>query len=89
MPASTDKLHDHAVQAEKHAEALATGLAQVGADEAAVKTVTQCAEILRKIATALAKGGTSDDQPEPEAQQPRTMDEAVDQHFAERNAARG
>lgn len=88
MAASTDKLHDHAVQAEKHAEALATGLAQVGADDAAVKTVTQCAEILRKIATALAKGGTSDEQPEPEPE-PQSMDQALDQHMAERRAARG
>lgn len=88
MAASTDQLHTHAVKMEEHAEQLATGLAQVGADDAAVKAVTQCAAIGRKIAAALAKGGTQDEQPEPEPAKP-TMDQALDQHMAERRAARG
>lgn len=82
-------LLETAVQAEKHLEQLATGLAQQGADEATVKTVGQMAEVTRKIVTALGKGqeNTADNEPPaPEAQpapaadeQPRTIAEATNQ----------
>lgn len=78
MAASTDQLHTHAIKGEEHAEALATGLAQVGADDAAVKAVTQCAGILRKIGAALAKGGTADEPAEEQPPRRPTMDDAME-----------
>jgi len=77
---TTDQLHTHAIEAEKHAEQLATGIAQIGADPAAVKAVTQCAALFRKIAVSLAKGGT---QPAPQP----TTDQAISNHFAQQRAA--
>lgn len=77
-------LHDHAVQAERHLEQLATGLAQAGAPDDTVKAVSKMAEVTRQIVTALGKGQeqTGDNQPPAppadQAQQPRqTMDTAT------------
>jgi hypothetical protein len=53
----------------------------VGADPAAVKAVSQCADLFRKIAVSLAKGGT-----QPAEQQP-TTDQAISNHFAQQRAA--
>lgn len=86
MPASTDQLHTHAMEAEKHLEQLATGLGQIGADDAAVKAVSQMASVLRKVASGLAKGGTADEPEAPEAERP-TMDSAANDMMAERRAA--
>jgi cobalamin biosynthesis protein CbiD len=79
MAASTEQLHTHASEAEKHAEQLATGLAEIGAGDDAVKAVTQCAEVLRKVATGLAKG-MKDEEPEPQP----TMADAADRMMAAR-----
>lgn len=78
-------LHDEAVQAEQHLEALATGLAKAGAPEEAVNTVTKMAEVTRKIIKALGKGQeqTADDEPaappeeQPSGATPETMDSAT------------
>lgn len=55
MPKSGNALHDHAIQMSKHAEALATGLGQLNAPDAAIEQVTQCANLGRDVAGALAK----------------------------------
>lgn len=78
MAVSTDQLHTHAIEAEKHLEQLATGLAEIGADPAAVKAISQMADVTRKIASGLAKGGTQDEPEKP------TMDQELDNHMAER-----
>lgn len=78
------KLHDHAVSAEKHLEALATGLGQMGADDGAVKAVSSMAEACRRIVKSLAKAAEA--QPAPE-QRP-TMESATNEMMAERAAAR-
>jgi hypothetical protein len=67
MADQTASLHDHALQAEKHTEALATGLAKAGASDETVKTITQCADILRQVASALAQGAEhAPNEPAPE-----------------------
>lgn len=89
MPVTTDKLHDHAIKAEEHAEQLATGLAEIGADEQAVKAVTSIAGVFRKIAAGLAKGGTAEPEEAPAEEAPAakpTMDQALDEHMAARRA---
>lgn len=45
----------HAVEAGKHLEALATGLAGEGVDPQVVKTVTKCAEVTRQVVKVLGK----------------------------------
>ena len=80
----TEQLHDVSIQAEKLIEQLATGLGQIGAAPDAIQAVSQMAEILRKIATGLAKSMKA----EP-AEQPHTMDSATDEMMAERRAAAG
>ena len=73
-------VHTCAVQAEAAVEQLATELAQAGADGHTVKGVSQMAEVLRSIVSALGKGQayTADNAPpdEPEPQQ-HTMDSAT------------
>lgn len=80
-----EKLHGHAVAAEKHLEQLATGLASAGAPEGTVKTVSQMAEGVRSLVKALASAAQSAPAPE---QQP-TMDTATDDMMAEAKARRG
>lgn len=46
-------LMEHAVQMERHAEQLATGLAQAGAPKETIQVVTQCASVGRALVTAL------------------------------------
>lgn len=72
-------LHGYAVDAEKNLEALATGLAQQGMDEATVEAVTKMADMTRELVKALGAGQeeTGDDQPA------ATMDSATnDLHSA-------
>lgn len=76
----TAQLHDEAVQAEKHLEALATGLAQVGASDQTVKAVTQMAEVTRQIVSALGQHQEEPAQEAPaEEHQPGSMHEAAAQ----------
>jgi len=78
------KLHDHALQAEKHLEALATGLAQAHADPGAVKAVGQMAEVLRKILKSMASIAQAEQPPEPK----HTMSSATDSLTADVRANR-
>ena len=84
MPPNTDALHTHAMKAEEHIEQLATGIAAVGAPDEAVQALGQCADLVRKVATGLAK--TMRDEPAPEQPTP-TTDEAIAAHMASRRAA--
>lgn len=71
-------LHDHAIEAERHAEALATGLARISADPEAVKAVTQCADLMRQLAKGLAKQGLAGQEAHAAAPAyPPTMDGAT------------
>ena len=84
------QLHEIAVTAEGALEQLATGLAQAGADEGTVKSVTQMAGVTRKIVAALGKGQeeTADDEPAaPEPEQPETMDSATSALHADMQAS--
>lgn len=86
---SSKGLHEHAIQAEKHLEALATGLSQAGADEGAIKAVSQMAEVCRKLISVLGKGQeqTGDREPPAPPQQPRNTMEAAQQLRADVQAA--
>lgn len=53
--ANGNALHDHALQLEKHAEALHSGLSQMGAEESEIAPLKECADIGRQYASALAK----------------------------------
>lgn len=75
-------LHEHALQAEKHLEQLATGLAHAQADPGTVQTVTKMADVARKIVAALGSGQEQTSDTEAPAQpaqpeQPHTMDSAT------------
>jgi len=95
MATDPKQLQEHAVQAEKHLEALATGLAEVDAPENVTKTVTQMAEVARKVVTALGDARDATPPPEeaeepaevpPEAappEQPRTIGGAAKELHAE------
>lgn len=80
------KLHSYALSAEKNLEALATGLAQLGGDEQAVKAVAKMADVCRQLAAGMAKLAHHTPPPaQPEqpaqaqpAQQPQTMGTATD-----------
>jgi hypothetical protein len=52
------EMHEHAVEASKHVEALATGFAKGDAEPDVIKAVTDMAEMLRGIAKAMAKAPT-------------------------------
>jgi hypothetical protein len=69
------QLHTHALQAEKHLEALATGLGQADADPGVIKAVSQMADAMRKIASAMAKAPT----PPPKAGRPASMQDATNE----------
>lgn len=86
-PAPASNLHEEAVQADKHLEALATGLGQAGASPDTVKAVTQMAEVVRQIVTALGKGQEQGpDEPAPEEH--GTIDQATaETHQAMQQAA--
>ena len=70
--ASTSSLHDHALQAEKHLEQLATGLAAAGVAPNQVQTVSKMADVCRQIVQQLGKGQeqTGDNEPPGAAQEP-------------------
>lgn len=73
------KLHDHALQAEKHLEALATGLSQNHADPGAVKAVTSMADVMRKLLSTMAGQAQAEQPPEPRD----TMGSATDHLVAQ------
>lgn len=77
----TDKLHEHAVEACKHLEQLATGIAGVGADEATVQGITKMAEMCRQVAKGLAQNMHAEEPPQP------TTDDAIGAHMEQRRAA--
>lgn len=81
-----DQIHTQATIAEKATEQICTLLGQAGADPAAVDACTKMADVLRRIATGVAKGGT----PEHGAAQaaPETMDSATAGMMADHAAAR-
>lgn len=80
-------LHEYAVQAEANLEKLATGLAQAGAEEEVVTTVSKMAEVTRKVVAALGKGQEQTADNEPPAPQPRTMDSATNELHQDMQAA--
>jgi hypothetical protein len=84
------ELHSHAVQAERHLEALATGLAKVGADEAVIDGVAALADKVRQVVAVLGKGQelTGDDEAV-ETQQPerQTIATATDALHRDAQAA--
>lgn len=86
-----EQLHKFAVDAEQNVEKLATGLAQVGAPEPTVKTVSQIADALRTIAKSLASAAQAAPAPEPTpGPEPRhTMASATNDMMAEAKAQRG
>lgn len=73
---TTAALHELAVDAGKNLEQLATGLAQVGANEAAVDACTSMAEATRRIAKGLV-APTPD--PADAADEPASMNSATDE----------
>lgn len=86
-----DSLHEHAVQAEKHLEQLATGMADQQVDPSMTETVTKMADVARKIVSALGKGqeATADDAPPEDSEpgeQPHTIASATDAMMAQRHA---
>lgn len=83
--AAGGKLHDVAMTAEKALEQLATGLGQAGADPRAVKAISQCADVTRRVAKALAQPSAQAVQPQPA--QPHTIDSATEAMMADRRAA--
>ena len=78
----TEQLHDAATQAEQGLEQLATGLGQQGAPPETIQALTKMAEIVRTIASGLAKG-MKEQAPEPA----HTMDSAMAETMRERAAA--
>ncbi len=72
----TAGLHEHAIEAGKHLEQLATGLASGGADPAAVDAVTSMAEATRRIAKSLVAPAPD---PADAADEPPTMNSATDE----------
>lgn len=71
-----NNLMEHALQMERHAEQLATGLAKAGAPDATVKVVTQCASVGRAMAKAL---GNQNQNPDAANQSPEAAKPAEDQ----------
>lgn len=80
----TEQVHSLATEAEKCLGQLATGLGQIGADPQAVDAITKMADVIRQIASGLAKGMKQ--QPAAPA---HTMDTATTAMMADHAAARG
>lgn len=81
-PGGAPSLHQHALDAERSLEQLATGLAQSGVSDPVVSSVTKMAEMMRQLVGALGAGQevTGDSQPpadeaiaSPPPTQPRTV----------------
>ena len=68
-------LLEHALQMERHAEQLATGLASAGAPKETVKVVTQCASVGRSLAKVL---GNKNQNPEPANESPEPEEGAAE-----------
>lgn len=73
---SPGSIHNHALQAEKHLEQLATGLGSAGVDPAVVKAVAQMADAMRKIVEQM--GPDQMDKAKAATERPATMDGATD-----------
>jgi hypothetical protein len=69
------ELHTHALQAEKHLEALATGLGQADAEPTVIKAISRMADTMRSLASAMAKAPT----PPPKAGRPASMQDATNE----------
>jgi hypothetical protein len=96
-PSGAASLHQHAVDAERSLEQLATGLAQAGVDDQVVKTFTQFADVTRKLVSALGAGQeqTADNAPPADEalapsppSQPRTIHGAAQAMLGDMAAAR-
>lgn len=68
------KLHDHAIQASKHLEALATGLGHADAPEKVTATFTKMADACRSLASTMSRAPA----PAPKPAQRETMDSGVE-----------
>lgn len=79
---AASKLHDLALGAEKNLEALATGLAQNHADPGAVKAVSQMADVMRKILSAMGKQAQAEQPPAPRPTMDDAMNQTMDAHRA-------
>lgn len=66
-------LHEHALEAEKHLEALATGMGQADAPENLLKAVASMADACRKIAKSMAKAPAPAPAPSTQPAPPTTM----------------
>lgn len=71
-------MHKTALDAEKSLEQLATELAEAGVDPKTVKAVTQMAEVMRQVVSALGKGQeeSGNNEPPPEGA-PNSFDQAT------------
>lgn len=79
-------LRTHAEQAHTHLKALADGLDQAGVPDEIVKTLDQCAEIVGKVSDQLNGNAP---EPEPQAQQPATMQSATNDMQNDLKSKRG
>ena len=94
-PGGAPSLHQHALDAERALEQLATGLAQAGVSDQVVGTFTQMADMTRQLAGALGEGQevTGDNEPPADQDltpaqptQPRTMRGAAEGLMADMQA---
>lgn len=71
------EMHEHALQAEKHLEALATLMGKADAPEPVVKAVSGMADAMRKVVSSMAKAPA----PTPAAERPapRSIGEATNE----------
>lgn len=97
-PGGAPSLHQHALDAERALEQLATGLAQAGVGDQVVQTFSQMADMTRQLAGALGTGQevTGDTEPPadeaiapPPPTQPRTIEGAAQGLMADMSAAQG
>lgn len=95
-PGGAPSLHQHALDAERSLEQLATGLAQSGVSDGVVSSVTKMAEMMRQLVGALGAGQevTGDAQPPADQAlaptpptQPRTVAGAAHGLMADMQAA--
>ena len=71
-------LHEHAIEAERALEQLATGLSQSGAEADIVQTFTQMAEVARQLVVSLGRGQEQTaDEALPAPVEPRTIEGAA------------
>lgn len=82
----TSKLYALCQQAEKNLEQIATGLGQIGAAPQAVRTISQMADVLRKICSGLAQNLKHEPAPGQNGA-PHTMASATEAMMADHRAA--